>query len=188
MTKIFGASVAALAIATASAVAQSPTARPSTTGAMNSTIGRTPMNSSSLSFQPAITSNQVLASKLMDATVYGTDGNSIGSINDVVFDSSGRLEAVVIGVGGFLGVGEKTVAVQYQALQIEHSADAANSKDWNRRNKIVLAATREQLKDAPDFDVTRVGAAMPDAQSNPQANVPGGIPSSSGTGSQDYAP
>ena len=51
------------------------------------------------------------ASKLVGLNVYNDKNESLGSINDLLTDKSGNIKAVVIGVGGFLGVGEHLVAV-----------------------------------------------------------------------------
>jgi sporulation protein YlmC with PRC-barrel domain len=51
------------------------------------------------------------ASKLVGLSVYNDKNESVGSINDLLTDQSGNIKAVVIGVGGFLGVGEHLVAV-----------------------------------------------------------------------------
>ena len=51
------------------------------------------------------------ASKLVGLNVYNDNNESLGSINDLLTDKSGDIKAVVIGVGGFLGVGEHLVAV-----------------------------------------------------------------------------
>jgi sporulation protein YlmC with PRC-barrel domain len=51
------------------------------------------------------------ASKVVGLSVYNDDNRSVGSINDLLMDKSGAIKAVVIGVGGFLGVGEHLVAV-----------------------------------------------------------------------------
>jgi hypothetical protein len=56
------------------------------------------------------------ASKLVGVAIYGPDNKSIGSVNDVVIGKDGALKAVVIGVGGFLGVGAKNVAVPFSAI------------------------------------------------------------------------
>ncbi|MCJ8518072.1 hypothetical protein ABID21_001042 [Pseudorhizobium tarimense] len=50
--------------------------------------------------------------------VYGSDGESIGEINDVLVSQDGSVNAVIIGVGGFLGIGEKDVAVDMGALEL----------------------------------------------------------------------
>jgi len=64
--------------------------------------------------QPA---NEVRASKLIGVAVYGADNQRIGDINEVLLDKSGAARAVVVGVGGFLGIGEKNVAVAYSSLE-----------------------------------------------------------------------
>jgi len=51
------------------------------------------------------------ASKMVGLNVYNDSNESLGSINDMLTDKSGNIKAVVIGVGGFLGVGEHLVAV-----------------------------------------------------------------------------
>jgi sporulation protein YlmC with PRC-barrel domain len=51
------------------------------------------------------------ASKMVGLSVYNDKNESVGSINDLLTDKSGSIKAVIIGVGGFLGVGEHLVAV-----------------------------------------------------------------------------
>ncbi|QIJ75442.1 PRC-barrel domain containing protein [Methylobacterium sp. NI91] len=55
-------------------------------------------------------------SKVIGVSVVGADHVRVGKIEDVLVDGAGRIEAVVIGVGGFLGVGEKYVAVPFDQL------------------------------------------------------------------------
>ncbi|MGN7294512.1 PRC-barrel domain-containing protein [Rhizobium sp. SAFR-030] len=57
-------------------------------------------------------------SDLQGKAVYGTDGESIGDISDVLISQDGSVNAVIIGVGGFLGIGQKDVAVDMSALQL----------------------------------------------------------------------
>ncbi|HEY8578143.1 MAG TPA: PRC-barrel domain-containing protein [Devosia sp.] len=87
-----------------------------------------------------------LASELIDQPVYssaGDDAEEIGNVTDLVFDEQGSIAAVVIGVGGFLGIGEKSVAVPYDALQFVIAAD--NTERW------VVETTAEALNGAPEF-------------------------------------
>ena len=84
-------------------------------------------------------------SKLIGALVYGPDNASIGTINDVLFENSGKLRAVVIGVGGFLGVGEKNVAVPFEALNISRRPEASSI------DKINVSYSKDDLKNAPKF-------------------------------------
>src|SRR5450432_2230666 len=57
------------------------------------------------------------ASKLVGLSVYNDNNESLGSINDLLTDKSGAIKAVVIGVGGFLGVGEHLVAVPFDKIK-----------------------------------------------------------------------
>jgi sporulation protein YlmC with PRC-barrel domain len=57
------------------------------------------------------------ASKLVGLNVYNDSNESLGSINDLLTDKSGNIKAVVIGVGGFLGVGEHLVAVPMDKIK-----------------------------------------------------------------------
>jgi sporulation protein YlmC with PRC-barrel domain len=84
----------------------------------------------------------ILASELMGASVENPEGETLGSIRDVVINDDIGVKAVVVGVGGFLGIGQKLVAINYE--EIEHVRE-------NGDVTLVFAATREQLEDAPDF-------------------------------------
>jgi sporulation protein YlmC with PRC-barrel domain len=90
----------------------------------------------------------MLASSFIGSTVYSTANENVGDINDLVFDADSKVNAAVIGVGGFLGMGEKDVAVPLDKITV--------SKDENGAIKYVISATREQLDAAPAFDKTRM--------------------------------
>ena len=95
-----------------------------------------------------------LASDYMEETVYGPADQSIGEINDLVIDpASGQVTAVVLGVGGFLGMGEKNVAVPFNAVKIA----MRDGKSW-----LSISATKEELKSAPNF-VANTKVAEPTA-------------------------
>lgn len=87
---------------------------------------------------------QWMVSNLMGKSVVGTDDKTIGEINDVVLDQEGKADAAVIGVGGFLGIGQKNVAIPFSELQVSKNAEG-------EVEKIMLSATREQLEQAPAF-------------------------------------
>ena len=70
----------------------------------------------------------------------------------MVFDKAGSIEAVVVDVGGFLGVGEKPVALQFDALNIQ--------KDVDGDMRLMVNATQEQLQGAPSYDVTAAAPAQ----------------------------
>lgn len=95
--------------------------------------------------QPHLTESpgDIATSKLVGASVYNTQNENIGEIEDLIISSSGSVSTVVIGVGGFLGIGEKKVAMPFSALKAE--------KGDNNLLKIVVEGTRESLKAQPDF-------------------------------------
>ena len=56
-------------------------------------------------------------SKLVGVSIYGPNNESIGKVNDVVIDGSGAIKAVVVGVGGFLGMGRKNVGLAFSEIK-----------------------------------------------------------------------
>ena len=90
------------------AFAQSPTA---TTDKMKADAA-SDSSATSSSFQ-----GNWRASKMVGLNVYNDNNESVGSINDMLTDKSGSIKAVVIGVGGFLGVGEHLVAVPFDKIK-----------------------------------------------------------------------
>jgi sporulation protein YlmC with PRC-barrel domain len=89
-----------------------------------------------------------LASRLLGFPVYtsaANDAERLGEINDLVVNQEGQIAAVIIGVGGFLGVGEKNVAVNYTDLQWVVAED--------NTERLVLETTREALNDAPAVEI-----------------------------------
>ena len=66
-------------------------------------------------------------SKVVGLNVYNDGNESLGSINDLLTDKSGNIKAVVIGVGGFLGVGEQLVAVPFDKIKFVNEPVATTS-------------------------------------------------------------
>lgn len=103
-------------------------------------------------FPATVGADQYLSENIIGAGVYsgpGADAQEIGEINDLVLASSGKIDAGVIGVGGFLGIGEKDVAVPFAEFQLDRAGD--NAKDV----RLTLAASKDQLDKAPSFDNKR---------------------------------
>lgn len=69
--------------------------------------------------------DQMLGSGLMGADVWGAEGESIGGVDDLLLDSNGQVMAVVVGVGGFLGIGEKDVAIANDQLEFVLAEETA---------------------------------------------------------------
>jgi sporulation protein YlmC with PRC-barrel domain len=83
------------------------------------------------------------ANDYIGKTVYDQAGNNIGEVNDLIVSGDGNVEAVILGVGGFLGIGEKDVAVNTQAVQMVQDGD---------NMRLVVQATKEALEGAPSYD------------------------------------
>ncbi|MDB5597179.1 MAG: photosystem reaction center subunit [Hyphomicrobiales bacterium] len=77
-------------------------------------------------FMTQMTADQWRGSKLVGVDVYGSDNAKIGDINEIVVDRGGAIKAIVIGVGGFLGIGEKNVAIPFDKVEWGRN-DAASS-------------------------------------------------------------
>ena len=74
--------------------------------------------------------------------VYDPSDNKIGEIVDVLVDQEGRVNALIIGVGGFLGAGEKDVAVPFSAVK---------GKNKDNKWRLVMNTTKDALKSAPGY-------------------------------------
>ena len=91
-------------------------------------------------------SNEWLAGVFIGAKVQNAAGDTIGDIYDLMFSPQGQINTVVIGVGGFLGMGERTVAIPYNALSFKAGAKGERI--------IVVPLSKDNLVKAPDFKAT----------------------------------
>lgn len=114
-------------------------------------------NSAAAQAAPVPASGQWRASKLMGVNVYNAQNEKLGEINELILDSSGRIAGAVIGVGGFLGMGEHDVLIPLDRLRFANEAgkdttgSSANSgKQWYP-DRAVLNANKDQLKALPQF-------------------------------------
>jgi sporulation protein YlmC with PRC-barrel domain len=78
--------------------------------------------------------------------VYDTSDNSVGEISDVLLDKDGRVTAVIVSVGGFLGLGAKYVSVPFNALRV-------TEKEGKRY--LVMDTTKDALMSAPGYQYDR---------------------------------
>jgi len=119
--------------------------------AQESRIPRTPSEPPSLATvqsteatEPSVT---VLGSRqaqsVLGRDVRSSAGENMGRIVDVIVDRSGRVRAAVIDFGGFLGVGSRKIAVDWNALSFD--------RDTSKRDVVTLELTRDQVKAAPEY-------------------------------------
>jgi sporulation protein YlmC with PRC-barrel domain len=101
-------------------------------------------DSGKMSFVSSQKPDQWLASKFKGTDVLGSDNQSIGDVSDILFDKSGKVEAFIVSVGGFLGVGAKEVALAPSSFDVIPGQNGA-------ADKLKISATKDQLKDAQNF-------------------------------------
>jgi sporulation protein YlmC with PRC-barrel domain len=126
--------------------------------------------------------NQISVNDFMGKEIYTADNQSIGDINDLLVAKDGGVVAAVVGVGGFLGIGEKNVAIPFDKITITRetgSGDAADAAaDGESKAEVVAEAevrlttteTAESLKNAPEFRTLDDQAA--DASSTTGTTMP----------------
>ena len=86
------------------------------------------------------------ASFLIGAKITNMANETVGEINDLVLDKDGKIAAVIVGVGGFLGIGEREVALDYSSLNVKYDPSAVTNAG---ATTIQVNATKESLKNAP---------------------------------------
>ena len=111
------------------------------------------------------------ASKVVGLNVYNDKNESIGSINDLLMDKSGNIKAVVLGVGGFLGMGEHLVAIPFDKIKfVDQPVPSTTTSSSNNKpsttgsastststknpwypDHAVFNATKDELKAMPEF-------------------------------------
>ncbi|MEP9354078.1 PRC-barrel domain-containing protein [Xanthobacter sp. KR7-65] len=142
MKKMSIYAAAAAALLSTTAMAQQATT-PATPATPAPTAQMAPSSTTNAAFVSTQAANQFMASDLIGMTVYGSADENLGEINDLLVDPSGNVVAAVIGVGGFLGIGEKDVAVPFQAVEVSRNSDG--------KQKMVLRKSKDELKAAPTF-------------------------------------
>jgi len=122
MRSLLLGSIAAITLGSAAALAQS-------TGDANSTAKAAPAaNAGATAFVDKQEPGMLRAPKLVGVAVYDNNNKSVGKIDDLLLDHDGKITTVVIGIGGFLGIGKKDVAVPYSEVhwQTEQRTVAVN--------------------------------------------------------------
>lgn len=111
--------------------------------------------------------NQWLASDFKGTDVIGANDEKIGDVDDLLFDKDGKIVAYVVGVGGFLGIGAKDVALPPSAFQLVQGKDSNDIK-------LKLSMTKDQLKTAADFKSQKM-LASEQRRTTTGAGSPGGM-------------
>ena len=129
---------------------------------------------------PSVSASDVIGARIyvseaaLDADAYNgvQEGwNDIGEVNDIILGRDGTVDAVLVDIGGFLGMGERQVAVDMAALKIVQD-DATDVDDWF----LVMQADRAALDAAPEYVIPgaemRTDAAPAEADKDGMENIP----------------
>ena len=122
---------------------------------------------------PATAGNMWRASKLIGLNVYNEQNEKLGDISEILVDKAGKVEGVVIGVGGFLGMGQRDIKVEMSKLKFVDEAVKTSSTTtttgtanrpaatttttttadhkWYPDHAVLAGATKDQLKGMPEF-------------------------------------
>lgn len=180
MKKTLGAIIAAALMtstALAPAFAQTNNAAPATPAAPTApaepnTMAPAPSAGSDMSAAGDATylteqsETQVSANDYIGKQIYNANNESIGDVNDLILEENGGIVAAVVGVGGFLGIGEKDVALPMSKISM--ARDAENNNDV----RLTTTETAEALQSAPEFKTLADKQAATDATTTSSTTAP----------------
>jgi sporulation protein YlmC with PRC-barrel domain len=157
-TLMMSAAISALMVSSALAQANPPANPPAAT---HEAAGM-----SSPKFIQAQGADKWVFSKFKGTDVLGPDNAKVGSVSDLLFDKNGKIDGFIVGVGGFLGIGEKNVAIDMSAFRVVPygagttgtSANTPASSEDPTHVNLKVSWTKDELKAAPDFQYYRPAA------------------------------
>lgn len=138
MKKLISCTTLALLLATGSAFAADTAAQPDKMAAPAEQMA--PARATDM--MATLPGGALPISDYYNQAVYDNRDNKVGDVNDLLLDNGGKINAVIVGVGGFLGVGEKNVAVPFSSLKVAEK---------NGSRYLVLETTKEALQGAPGY-------------------------------------
>ena len=139
-----GAAPAASSTEMKSPAAPTTSTEMKTPAAPSTSASSTPAAKTEAKFVNSQRQDQFLASKFKGTDVIGADDKKIGDVSDILFDKDGKIEAYVVGVGGFLGIGAKEVAVGMDKLKFMTDKDG--------KKYLYTNFTKDQLQAQAAYD------------------------------------
>ena len=166
ITVATGAIFAAASVFAPVAFAQTSTT-PSTTTTPMATAPSTdaPAATSTGSYITQQSPDQVSANTYIGQSVYNGANESIGKVSDLIMQKNGGIVAAVVGVGGFLGIGAKNVAVPISNISIAQNTDGTV--------KLTTSESADTLKSAPEFKTLAMQSSE-SSSSTPATTAPAG--------------
>src|SRR3954452_18754129 len=174
-SSLFLATALITALGAGSALAQTSNAPATTSGntsaSSNNTATSASNSASGAQFWTQDSGNEWRASKIKGLSVYNDNNEKLGSIDDILIDQSGQIKAVVVGVGGFLGIGEHNVAVAFDQLKFVHDtnrnvAGVNNGNGNNNNNTTAANAARTNGANPSATNAANTGLGSPAGVNN----------------------
>jgi hypothetical protein len=141
----------------------------STTQTTNSPAMAAPTTPQTGSYLTQQSQDQVSANTYIGQSVYNGSDQSIGKVSDLIMQKQGGIVAAVVGVGGFLGIGAKNVAVPIGNIEVAQNKDGTV--------KLTTSESADSLKAAPEFKTLE----MQSAETAPSTMAPGTAPATDST-------
>ncbi len=132
------------------------------------------------SYLTELAETQISANDYIGKPIYNNEDKSIGDVNDLILEENGGIVAAIVGVGGFLGIGEKDVAVPMDKITM--TRDAEN----NNEVRLTTTETVETLQAAPEFKTLADKKAEMDQTTTSSTDTP--PPATGGATSPSTAP
>lgn len=119
------------------------TAATTTTTPSATTAATSAASGDTLNYATTQNSSDFRSTKMVGLNVYNSKAEKIGDINDLIIGADGSITHAVVGVGGFLGMGEKNVAVPFRSIKM--------NRDKDGKLTAMIDSTKEALKSAPTY-------------------------------------
>ena len=175
---LIGGLLSSVVIVTAFAQSAPPSPAPASPQAPMAAPAPAPKPAATTAMAPASKSGQWRASKLVGLNVYNEQNEKLGDISEILLDKSGKVEGVIIGVGGFLGMGQRDIKVELSKLKFVDepvkaaattttqttganpnrpaattttTTTASSDRKWYPDHAVLSGATKDQLKAMPEF-------------------------------------
>lgn len=170
---MLGAALGALTVS--GALAQSPSPAPSSSSSPPAAVQSQTEKSGKADFVLSQKPDQWVATKFKGTEVLGSDNQKIGSISDILFDKSGKIDAFVVSVGGFLGMGAKEVALAPSAFDTVPGDNGGAQKLKISMSKEDLTRAQNFARYEPPRPATTTGSGLtglPGGRMRPSSNTP----------------
>lgn len=136
----------ALALSSGAVLAEKSSEKDASSEQMSSQNDQQTGQQTGQSYLESAPAGGIQASNLVGAEIKSNDDEDVGSVTDLIIDQDGKVAALVVGVGGFLGMAEKDVAIGWDEVTV--SSDSEESDELELR----INMTRDDLEAAPSFE------------------------------------